>query len=123
MSLPPPIKKLTYENYSAKFSHLSDEHQSSSFSISSSSRWKAKLGPEHPICTRVWLLLRALPRPLSSLPAAPTGLVLWVQAGSRASEYEWRMLGLWEDQSGVSLSLLLPDSVLANQLSEEKNSE
>ena len=74
MSLPPPIKKLTYENYSAKFSHLSDEHQPSSFSISSSSRWKAKLGPEHPICTRVWLLLRALPRPLSSLPSPPQAL-------------------------------------------------
>ena len=74
MSLPPPIKKLTYENYSAKFSHLSDEHQPSSFSISSSSTWKAKLGPEHPICTRVWLLLRALPRPLSSLPSPPQAL-------------------------------------------------
>ena len=33
------------------------------------------------------------------------------------------MLDLWEEPSGVSLSLLLPDGVLANQLSEEKNSE
>ena len=99
VSLPPPLKKLAYEKCSTKFSHLSDEHQESSFNFScslhSSSRWKAKFCPAHPVCTRVWLLLRVLPRPVSFPPTQAS--FSGVEAGSRASEYEWRMLGLWED--------------------------